>query len=120
MEYQLILSRFKREISFTLKRLLNAGKAWLDCRPLERFEPDKSPEEVAGLILTALDGGVTLDMLRRDDLRKEYRDLLLKYKLIKVKWGRIMLTWRGVILIKLLKRIPELEKRAERNDKTKN
>ena len=64
-----------------------------------------SPEEVVELILTALDDGVTLDMLRRDDLRREYRDLLLKYKLIKVKWGRIMLTWRGVVFIKLIKKI---------------
>ena len=79
----------------------------------EYFEPDMSPEEVAGLILTALDDGVTLDMLKREELREEYRDLLLKYKLIRIKWGRTILTWRGIVFIKLLKRMPELERIRE-------
>ena len=64
-----------------------------------------TPEEVVGLILTALDDGVTLDMLRREELREEYRDLLLNYKLIRIKWGRIILTWREVVFIKLIKKI---------------
>ena len=46
-----------------------------------------TPEEVVGLILTALDDGVTLDMLKREELREEYRHLLIKYKLIRIKWG---------------------------------
>jgi len=64
-----------------------------------------SPEEVVGLILTALDYGVTLDMLKREELREEYKDLLLKYKLIRIKWGRIILTWRGIVFIKLIRKI---------------
>ena len=77
----------------------------------EYFEPDMTPEEVAELILAALDDGVTLDMLKREELREKYRDLLLKYRLIREKWRKIRLTWRGAVFTKLIKRMPELEKR---------
>ena len=81
----------------------------------EYFEPDMSPEEVVGLILTALDDGVTLDMLKREELREEYRDLLLKYKLIRIKWGRTILTWRGIVFIKLIKKIQNWRKEGNIN-----
>ena len=72
-----------------------------------------TPEEVVGLILTALDDGVTLDMLKREELREEYRDLLLKYKLIRIKWGKIILTWRGVVFIRLIEKIQNWKREGD-------
>ena len=72
-----------------------------------------SPEKVVGLILTALDDGVTLDMLTREELREEYRDLLLKYKLIRIKWGRTILTWGGIVFIKLIKKIQNWKREGD-------
>jgi len=80
-------------------------------RRTKYFKFDMTPEEVATLILAALNDGVTLDMLEREELREKYRDLLLKYRLVKVKWKKIILTWRGAVFTKLIKRIPELEER---------
>jgi len=107
------------------KRLVREVRAIMEEMERERaeyFEPDMSPEEVVGLILTALDGGVTLDMLKKEELREEYRHLLLKYKLIRIKWGRTILTWRGIVFIKLIKKIPELREKREmrEDDKTEN
>ena len=100
------------------KRLVREVKAIMEEMERERaeyFEPDMSPEEVVGLILTALDDGVTLDMLKREELREEYRDLLLKYKLIRIKWGRTILTWRGIVFIKLIKKIQNWRKEGNIN-----
>ena len=78
------------------KRLVREVRAIME--EMERAEYFES-------ILTALDDGVTLDMLKREELKEEYRDLLLKYKLIRIKWGKTILTWRRVVFIKLIKRI---------------
>ena len=72
-----------------------------------------TPEEVVGLILTALDDGVTSDMLKKEELREKYRDLLLKYKLIRIKWGRTILTWRGIVFIKLIKKIQNWKREGD-------
>ena len=80
-------------------------------RRTKYFKFDMTPEEVATLILAALNDGVTLDMLEREELREKYRDLLLKYRLVKVKWKKVILTWRGAVFTKLIKRMPELEER---------
>ena len=78
------------------KRLVREVRAIME--EMERTEYFES-------ILTALDDGVTLDMLKREELKEEYRNLLLKYKLIRIKWGKTILTWRRVVFIKLIKRI---------------
>ena len=84
----------------------------------EIFEPDRTPEEVAELILRALRRGIDDRMLKDPEERDRNYKLLRELDLVRVRRKRILLTWKGLVFLEVLKEVQELRTLCTKGSRT--
>ena len=76
----------------------------------EIFEPDRTPREVAELILRAVRSGIDDRTLEDAEERTRNYELLKELELVKPRGKKkIVLTWKGLVFLEALREVPGLK-----------